>query len=160
MCLRCLLLGLYGVEIRLIWQEAHAFKPPLGSMCILLLGLYGSCSWVSIDPVLGSLWLLNDSHTEETYAFKHALGSPWLLLLGFYMTPALGSLLLLNGVETVRNARIQACFWVSMALAIGSVWLLLFGLYGSYMFLKLQEKHAFKLALGSPWLLLLRLYGS
>ena len=37
------------------------------------------------------------------------------------MAPALGSL---YACETVRNARIQACSWVSMALALGSLWVL------------------------------------
>ena len=38
----------------------------------LLLGLYVSCSWVSMAPALWSLWLVT------------ALGSLWLLLLGLY----------------------------------------------------------------------------
>ena len=34
----------------LILQETHAYKRALGSLWLLLLGLYGSCSWVSMAP--------------------------------------------------------------------------------------------------------------
>ena len=45
----------------------HAFKPALGSLWLLLLGLYGFLMLLKL---------------QETHAFKPALGSLWLLLLG------------------------------------------------------------------------------
>ena len=47
-----LLLALYG---SCSWVS---MAPALGSLWLLILGLYGSCSWVSMAPALGSLWLL------------------------------------------------------------------------------------------------------
>ena len=74
--LRLLLLGLYGFLMLLKLQETHAFKPVLGSLWLLPLGRYGSCSWVSMA--------FETFKIVGTRAFKPAPGSPWLLLLGLY----------------------------------------------------------------------------
>jgi len=42
---------MWYVVVLVVWlelQETHAFKLALGSLWLLLLGLYGSCSWVSM----------------------------------------------------------------------------------------------------------------
>ena len=50
-----LLLGLYGLEPGSCSWVSMA--PALGSLWLLFLGLYGSCSWVSMAPALGSIRL-------------------------------------------------------------------------------------------------------
>ena len=103
-------------------QETHAFKRALGTLWLLLLGLYGSCSLGYMGPALGYHLLLNRLTMENA----DIQACYWVS-----MARALGSLWLLNASETVRNARIQACSWVSMAPALGSLWLLLFNVYAS-----------------------------
>ena len=115
-----------------------AFLFALGSLWLLLLGFYGSCSWVSITPAFGSLWLL----------LLGLFGSLWLLLLdlfgslcswvslGLYGFCSWFSLGLYRSGPLDSNAlkslwvSMRSC--VSMAPALGSLWVsMLLGLFGS-----------------------------
>ena len=121
-----------------------------------------ACSWVSMAPALGSLWLL----LLGLYGFKMLLKlkkrTHSSLLLGLY-APALESLDAFWDCKKRKHSSVLlglygSCSWVSMAPALGSIWpragLLFLGLYGSCSWVSMA------LVLGSLWLLLLGLYGS
>ena len=103
------LLGLYGIA--------------LGSLWLLLLGLYGSCSWVFM--AFKCFW----NCKKRTHSS---------LLLGLYGSCSWVSIALRwfwdckkRKHSSVLLGLYGSCSWVSMAPALGSLWLLFLGLYGS-----------------------------